>query len=225
MLPNIQIGIFARFFASHHHDVGRMCGCCQMLRLDRKLQWRHPAPAKWDEVRNYIHKTKLHEDAKMTFCNQGSILYYLECRHFKSQIVSTKPCAAQEINWKYPILFDHAKRVFLVLPTTFNLAKRITVTVFFLQLEVILINILLQNFSYLLHIESKWSLDRTQNGSPSAFAFQSSAPQRARICLLNPITAPGQMFSQRKMFNANTHETTTNIQIWSRATTLLKTNI
>ena len=27
------------------------------------------------------------------------------------------------------------------------------------------------------------------------------------------------MFSQRKMFNANTHETTTNIQIWSRATT------
>ena len=90
--------IFARFFASHHHDGGRMCGCCQMLRLDRKLQWRHPAPAKWDEVRNYTHKTKLHEDAKMTFCNQGSILYYLECRHFKSQIVSTKPCAAQEIN-------------------------------------------------------------------------------------------------------------------------------
>ena len=131
MLPNIQIGFFARFFASHHHDGGRMCGCCQMLRLDRKLQWRHPAPAKWDEVRNYTHKTKLHEDAKKWLCNQGNFLFYLECRHFKYQIFSTKPCGSQEIYWKYPILFDHAKRVFLVLPTTFNLVQRITVIVFF----------------------------------------------------------------------------------------------
>ena len=210
MLHNIKIGFFARFFASHHHDGGRMCGCCQMLRLDRKLQWRHPAPAKWDEVRNYTHKTKLHEDAKKWLCNQGNFLFYLECRHFKYQIFSTKPCGSQEIYWKYPILFDHAKRVFLVLPTTFNLVQRITVIVFFLQLGVILKSTPLQKLSYLLNIESKWSLDRTQNGSPpSAFAFQSSAPQRARICLLNPITAPGQMFSQRKMFNANTYETTT----------------
>ena len=110
------------------------------------------------------------------------------------------------------------KRVFLVLPTTFNLVQRITVVVFFLQLGVILKNTPLQKLSYLSNIESKWSLDRTQNGSPSAFAFQSSAPQRARICLLNPITAPGQMFSQRKMFNANTRQQR-NIQIWSRATT------
>ena len=132
MLHNIKIGFFARFFASHHHDGGRMCGCCQMLRLDRKLQWRHPAPAKWDEVRNYTHKTKLHEDAKkMIFFNQGNIFFYLECRHFKYQIFSTKPCGSQEIYWKYPILFDHAKRVFLVLPTTFNLVQRITVIVFF----------------------------------------------------------------------------------------------
>ena len=86
------------FFASHHHNGGRMCGCCQMLRLDRKLQWRHPAPAKWDEVRNYTHKTKLHEDAKkMIFFNQGNIFFYLECRHFKYQIFSTKPCGSQEI--------------------------------------------------------------------------------------------------------------------------------
>ena len=147
---------------------------------------------------------------KMFFFNQGNIFFYLECRHFKYQIFSTKPCGSQEINWKYPILFDHAKRVFLVLPTTFNLVQRITVIVFFLQLGVILKSTPLQKLSYLLNIESKWSLDRTQNGSPpSAFAFQSSAPQRARICLLNPITAPGQMFSQRKMFNANTYETTT----------------
>ena len=32
--------------------------CCQMFRLDGKLQWRHPAPAKWDEVRNYNLKTR-----------------------------------------------------------------------------------------------------------------------------------------------------------------------
>ena len=159
---------------------------------------------------------KLHSQNQITrgckkwLCNQGNFLFYLECRHFKYQIFSTKPCGSQEINWKYPIFFDHAQRVFLVLPTTFNLVQRITVIVFFLQLGVILKSTPLQKLSYLLNIESKWSLDRTQNGSPpSAFAFQSSAPQRARICLLNPITAPGQMFSQRKMFNANTYETTT----------------
>ena len=68
---------------------------------------------------------------KMIFFNQGNIFIYLECRHFKYQIFSTKPCGSQEIYWKYPILFDHAKRVFLVLPTTFNLVQRITVRVFF----------------------------------------------------------------------------------------------
>ena len=48
----------------------------------------------------------------MTFCNQGNILFYLVYRHFKYQIFSTKPCGSQEINWKYPILFDHAKTCF-----------------------------------------------------------------------------------------------------------------
>ena len=40
-----------RLFASRRHDGG---GCCQMFRLVGKLQWKHPAPAKWDEGRNYI---------------------------------------------------------------------------------------------------------------------------------------------------------------------------
>ena len=152
----------------------------------------------------------------MIFFNQGNIFIYLECRHFKYQIFSTKPCGSQEIYWKYPILFDHAKRVFLVLPTTFNLVQRITVIVFFSirgDCEEHNLAELFLSIEYWKQVILRWNSKRF----PSAFAFQSTAPQRARICLLNPITAPGQMFSQRKMFNANTYETTTNIQIWSRA--------